>query len=136
MEKETSKKQKQDESKVEDEAKMKKHMEIVVDEEEIAFDAIPLATRPPNIIDWEIVTKGKKSYYVIIRVGGQSKRKSMGQQGYKEELRESYGTGRIYMLVEKKYPLTVPTMIDMFNKKLQVDEFNQIAFQLLKLIKD
>ncbi|GJY49680.1 zinc finger, CCHC-type containing protein [Tanacetum coccineum] len=31
------------------EAEMKKHMEIVVDEEEIAVDAIPLATKPPII---------------------------------------------------------------------------------------
>ncbi|GJZ23977.1 hypothetical protein Tco_0561436 [Tanacetum coccineum] len=32
-----------------EEAKMKKHMEIIVDEEEIAVDAIPLATKPPII---------------------------------------------------------------------------------------
>ncbi|GJU15976.1 hypothetical protein Tco_1143942 [Tanacetum coccineum] len=32
-----------------EEADMKKHMEIVVDEEEIAVDAIPLATKPPVI---------------------------------------------------------------------------------------
>ncbi|GJR98297.1 hypothetical protein Tco_0270471 [Tanacetum coccineum] len=32
-----------------EEAEMKKHMEIVVDEEEIAVDAIPLATKPPII---------------------------------------------------------------------------------------
>ncbi|GJT98033.1 hypothetical protein Tco_1093551 [Tanacetum coccineum] len=32
-----------------EEAEMKKHMEIVVDEEEIAVDAIPLATKTPII---------------------------------------------------------------------------------------
>ncbi|GJZ74814.1 hypothetical protein Tco_0639279 [Tanacetum coccineum] len=35
-----------------EEAEMKKHMEIVVDEEKIAVDAIPLTTKPP-IIDGE-----------------------------------------------------------------------------------
>ncbi|GJT07410.1 hypothetical protein Tco_0841872 [Tanacetum coccineum] len=41
------KKQKIDDD--QEEAEMKKHMEIVVDEEEIAVDAIPLATKPPVI---------------------------------------------------------------------------------------
>ncbi|GJX07390.1 putative ribonuclease H-like domain-containing protein [Tanacetum coccineum] len=37
-----------------EEAEMKKNMEIVIDEEEIAVDAIPLATKPPIIVDWKI----------------------------------------------------------------------------------
>ncbi|GJV16171.1 putative ribonuclease H-like domain-containing protein [Tanacetum coccineum] len=49
LEQERIKKQKIDDD--QEEAEMKKHMEIVVDEEEIAVDAIPLATRPPIIID-------------------------------------------------------------------------------------
>ncbi|GJX12631.1 hypothetical protein Tco_0204389 [Tanacetum coccineum] len=46
----------------------------VVQEEEIAIDAIPLATKPPTIVDWKIVTEGKKIFYLIIRANGQSKR--------------------------------------------------------------
>ncbi|GJW39241.1 hypothetical protein Tco_0065086 [Tanacetum coccineum] len=42
------------EAKVDDEAKMKKHMEIVSDDE-VAIDAIPLATKPPIIVDWKII---------------------------------------------------------------------------------
>ncbi|GJX61099.1 hypothetical protein Tco_0293999 [Tanacetum coccineum] len=38
------------EAKVDDEAEMKKHMEIVPDDE-VAIDAIPLATKSPIIID-------------------------------------------------------------------------------------
>ncbi|GKE50419.1 hypothetical protein Tco_1481677, partial [Tanacetum coccineum] len=37
-----------------DEEEMKKHMEIVQDEEEIAIDVIPLATKPPLIIEYNI----------------------------------------------------------------------------------
>ncbi|GJW46752.1 hypothetical protein Tco_0078398 [Tanacetum coccineum] len=44
LEQERIKKQKIDDD--QEEAEMKKHMEIVVDEEEIAVDAIPLATKP------------------------------------------------------------------------------------------
>ncbi|GJY93262.1 putative ribonuclease H-like domain-containing protein [Tanacetum coccineum] len=40
----------------------------------------------------------------------------------------------IYMLVEKRYPLTPSTITDMLNKKLQVDYFSEMAYQLLKLL--
>ncbi|GJW76691.1 hypothetical protein Tco_0138373 [Tanacetum coccineum] len=53
LESDNSKMQKLDENveaKVDDEAVMKKHMEIVPDDD-VAIDAIPLATKPPIIID-------------------------------------------------------------------------------------
>ncbi|GJV78083.1 hypothetical protein Tco_1509667 [Tanacetum coccineum] len=40
----------------------------------------------------------------------------------------------IYILVEKRYPLTTPIITDMLNKKLQVDYISKIAYQLLKLL--
>ncbi|GJU92315.1 hypothetical protein Tco_1304738 [Tanacetum coccineum] len=40
----------------------------------------------------------------------------------------------IYMLVEKKYYLTPPTITDMLNKKLQADYWNEMCYQLLKLM--
>ncbi|GJZ17019.1 hypothetical protein Tco_0553142 [Tanacetum coccineum] len=46
-----------------EEAEMKNHMEIVIDEEEIAVDTIPLATKPPVIVDWKIVKEGKMGYF-------------------------------------------------------------------------
>ncbi|GKB46699.1 putative ribonuclease H-like domain-containing protein, partial [Tanacetum coccineum] len=53
LESNNSKKQKLDENvevEVDDEAEMKKHMEIVLDDE-VAIDVIPLATKPPIIVD-------------------------------------------------------------------------------------
>ncbi|GJW23814.1 hypothetical protein Tco_0034436 [Tanacetum coccineum] len=64
LESENLKKQKLDENveaEVDDdqeEAEMKKHMEIVPDDE-VAIDAIPLATKPPIIVDWKIIKEGK-----------------------------------------------------------------------------
>ncbi|GJZ04351.1 hypothetical protein Tco_0537626 [Tanacetum coccineum] len=65
------------------------------------------------------------------------------QQGYKLlewKLYDSYGvyslrmqSMHIYMLVKKQYPLTPPTITDMLNKKLQVDYFSEMVYQLLKL---
>nr|GEU54090.1 hypothetical protein [Tanacetum cinerariifolium] len=80
LESDKSKKQKLDE-KVEaevdsdqEEAEMKMYMKIVSDDE-IAIDAIPLATKPPIIVDWKIIKEGKISSYHIIRADESLKRK-------------------------------------------------------------
>ncbi|GJT22722.1 hypothetical protein Tco_0892659 [Tanacetum coccineum] len=36
---------------------------VVHDKEEVAIDAIPLATKPPSIVDYKIYKEGKKTYY-------------------------------------------------------------------------
>ncbi|GJW60596.1 hypothetical protein Tco_0109931 [Tanacetum coccineum] len=61
--KESSKKAEQKEDNDQEAAKMKELMKIVLDKEEVAVDAIPLATKPPSIIDWKILKEGKISYY-------------------------------------------------------------------------
>ncbi|GKD76488.1 hypothetical protein Tco_1339109 [Tanacetum coccineum] len=48
-------------------------MKIIHDEEEVAIDVIPLATKPPTIVDWKIHKEGKKNYYQIIRADRSSK---------------------------------------------------------------
>ncbi|GKC41524.1 hypothetical protein Tco_1059246 [Tanacetum coccineum] len=49
-----------------DKAEMKKHMEVVQDDEEIAIDAIPLATNRPIIVEYKIVKEGQKGFYHLI----------------------------------------------------------------------
>ncbi|GKB23227.1 hypothetical protein Tco_0862628 [Tanacetum coccineum] len=126
LEQENAKKQKVDVEKEteQEKAELQSLMEIVSDEEGVAIDAIPLATKPLSIVDWKILTEGKKSYYHIIRVGGQSKRVHC----------LTLQSGMIYMLVEKRYPLTPSTITDMLNRKLQADFWNEMCYQLLKLI--
>nr|GEW42308.1 ribonuclease H-like domain-containing protein [Tanacetum cinerariifolium] len=41
---------------------------------------------------------------------------------------------QIYMLVERKYPLTPPRLLMMLDKKLQIDPESEMAYQLCKLI--
>ncbi|GKB31417.1 putative ribonuclease H-like domain-containing protein [Tanacetum coccineum] len=48
-------------------------IEVVPDKEEVAVNAILLATKPPSIVDWKIHKEGKKSYYQIIMADGSSK---------------------------------------------------------------
>ncbi|GKA08842.1 hypothetical protein Tco_0688173 [Tanacetum coccineum] len=55
------------------EQEIKELMEIVLDKKEVAVDAIPLAVKPPSIVDWKIHKEGKKTYYQIIRADGSSK---------------------------------------------------------------
>ncbi|GJR57506.1 hypothetical protein Tco_1499668 [Tanacetum coccineum] len=57
-----------------DEAEMKKHMEIVQDDKEIEIDAIPLAANPPMIFEYKIVKEGHKGFYHLIRADGSSNR--------------------------------------------------------------
>ncbi|GJR58658.1 ribonuclease H-like domain-containing protein [Tanacetum coccineum] len=201
LESDNSKKQKIDENveaEVDDEAEMKKLMEIVPDDE-VAIDAIPLATKSPIIVDWKIIKEGKMGYFQIIRADGSSRRYSsmirMLQNIDREDLetlwklvKAKHGNTRpeeayervlwgdlkvmfepdvesevwrnlqgynvtvwklfsssgvhfvrfqnlhIFMLVEKKYPLTPATITKMLNKKLQTDQWNEMCYQLLKLM--
>ncbi|GKA84359.1 hypothetical protein Tco_0805954 [Tanacetum coccineum] len=47
---------------------------------------------------------------------------------------EPHVENKIYMLVEKKYPLTPSTLAMMLEKKLMIDYESEMAYQLLKFI--
>ncbi|GJZ82945.1 ribonuclease H-like domain, reverse transcriptase, RNA-dependent DNA polymerase [Tanacetum coccineum] len=84
---------------------MKKHMEIVPDDE-VAIDAIPLATKPPIIIDWKIIKEGKMGYFQIIRVDGSSRRYSSMIKMLQNIDREDMET--LWKLVKAKHGNTRP----------------------------
>ncbi|GJT80936.1 hypothetical protein Tco_1055278 [Tanacetum coccineum] len=90
LEQENAKKQKVDDD--QEAAKMKELMKIVLNEEEVAVDVIPLATKPPSIVDWKIVKEGKISYYQIIRVYGSSKRNGYLRKGRKTKPKQQNQT--------------------------------------------
>ncbi|GJT27909.1 hypothetical protein Tco_0908184 [Tanacetum coccineum] len=48
-------------------------MEVIPDKEEVVIDVVPLATKPPTIIDWKIHKEGKNGYFQIISADGSSK---------------------------------------------------------------
>ncbi|GKB76313.1 putative reverse transcriptase domain-containing protein [Tanacetum coccineum] len=64
------KRQKVDEDK--DTAELQSLMEVIPDKEEVAINVVPLATKPPTIVDWKIHKEGKKSYYQIVRADRKS----------------------------------------------------------------
>ncbi|GJU34619.1 hypothetical protein Tco_1182973 [Tanacetum coccineum] len=188
-----------DEASKDDEGELMKHL-VIKKDDDIAIDAIPLATKLPVIIDYKLHKEGMLVHYQLIRADGSSKRYSsmirMLQgidredlealwkivktkysdkrpedefervlwgdlkvmfepdkrsdvwrilQGYRVtiwKLIDSSGVHfvrfdnlHIFMLVEKRYPLTPITITNMLNKKLQTDHQNKMCYQLLKLMK-
>ncbi|GJS27651.1 hypothetical protein Tco_0488271 [Tanacetum coccineum] len=142
LEQEVAKKQKIDDAKVDDnqeEARMKELINIVPDEEEVAIDAIPLATEPPCIEfcreDLETLWKLVKAKHSPVWRTLQNEKvliwKLFDSCGVHFMMLQSM---HIFMLVEKRYPLTPVRIIGMLNKKLQGDHGNEMCYQLLKLI--
>ncbi|GJY90234.1 hypothetical protein Tco_1139357 [Tanacetum coccineum] len=104
LEQEVAKKQKIDND--QEEVEMKKLIKVIPDEEEVAIDALPLATKPPSIVDWKIVKEGKISLFQIIRANGSSKRYSSMIQMFKDFDREDLET--LWKLVKAKHGSTRP----------------------------
>ncbi|GKB34895.1 putative ribonuclease H-like domain-containing protein [Tanacetum coccineum] len=170
-----------------------------IKDDDIVIDAIPLATKPPVIVEYKLIKEGIMRHYQLIRADGSFKRYSSmirmlqgidredlqtlwklvktkhgdtrpedehervlwgdlkvmfepdiksdvwrNLQGYKVtvwKLFDScgvhfvrFGNVHIFMLVEKRYPLTPITITNMLNKKLQADYWNEMCYQLLKLM--
>ncbi|GJT75908.1 uncharacterized mitochondrial protein-like protein [Tanacetum coccineum] len=125
--------------KVEDDketTELKQCLVIIPDEEDVIINAIPLAVKSPSIVGWKIHKEGRKSYYQIIRADGKSQMYMIFSHMLKSFDREDLETlyKLIYMLVEKKYPLTPSTLTMMLEKKLMIDYESEMAYQLLKFI--
>ncbi|GJV11014.1 hypothetical protein Tco_1352555 [Tanacetum coccineum] len=100
LEQENAKKQKVDEDK--EIAELQSLIEVVLDDdEEVAIDAVPLATKPPTIVDLKIHKEGKKIYYQIIRANGKSQMYTVFSQMLKSFCREDLED--LYKLVKAKY---------------------------------
>ncbi|GJR62118.1 hypothetical protein Tco_1504280 [Tanacetum coccineum] len=104
LEQEPLKKQKIEDGK--ETAELQSKMEFIPDEEEVAVDAIPLATKPPSIVDWKIIKEGKIGYYQIIRADGNLKRYSSMIHMLKSFDREDLET--LWKLVKAKHGYTRP----------------------------
>ncbi|GKF09279.1 hypothetical protein Tco_0043503 [Tanacetum coccineum] len=105
LKQENAKKRKVDEDK--ETSKLQSLIEVVPDDEKkVAIDVVPLATKPPTIIDWKIHKEGKKSYYQIIRADRKSQMYIVFSQMLKSFSREDFED--LYKLVKAKYRSTRP----------------------------
>ncbi|GJS88174.1 hypothetical protein Tco_0770810 [Tanacetum coccineum] len=103
-----------------DEAELMKHL-VIKKNEDIAIDAIPLATKLPVIIDYKLHKEGMLVHYQLIRADGSSKRYSsmirMLQGIDKEDLEALWG------IVKAKYSDIRPE-----------DEFERVLWGDLKVM--
>nr|GEW19848.1 hypothetical protein [Tanacetum cinerariifolium] len=99
LEQESSKKQKIDDDK--ETVELKQLVKIIPDEERVKIDAIPLAVKPPSIVDWKIHKEGKKSYYQIIRADRNLNKKKLDytQDLLFQEAMDSQSTQTIKLLI-------------------------------------
>ncbi|GJV22794.1 hypothetical protein Tco_1375489 [Tanacetum coccineum] len=104
LEQESSKMQKLEEDK--ETSKLQRLIEVVPDKEEVAIDAIPLATKPPSIVDYKIHKEGKKTYYQIIRADGSSKMYLVFSHMLK--IFDKEGLETLWKLVKAKHGSTRP----------------------------
>ncbi|GJW45115.1 hypothetical protein Tco_0073914 [Tanacetum coccineum] len=102
LEQESTKKQKVDEDK--DTRELQSLMEVIPDEEDVAIDVVPLATKSPSIVYWKIHKEGKKSYYQIVRADGKSQMYRVLSQMLKIFTREDLKD--LYKLVKAKHNST------------------------------
>ncbi|GJX84953.1 hypothetical protein Tco_0335727 [Tanacetum coccineum] len=127
-------------------------MEVIPDEEEVAVE--PLATRPPSIKlvkakhgytrleeGYERVLWGDLNTMFEHNVEDTVWRNLLRNKVLIWKLFDSCGVHfvrfqdmHLFMLVEKRYPLTPVTITEMLNKKLQTDHLNEMCYQLLKLM--
>ncbi|GKD01640.1 hypothetical protein Tco_1171914 [Tanacetum coccineum] len=120
-----------------EEVEIKKHMDIVPDDEV----AIDVATKPPIIVDYKIIKEGKIGYFQIIRADGSAKRPGEAYErvlwGDLKVMFEPDVESEVWRNLQGHkvtYPLTPATITDMLNKKLQADHWNEMRYQLLKLM--
>ncbi|GJV45060.1 hypothetical protein Tco_1429596 [Tanacetum coccineum] len=94
-----------EEVEVDDEAELKKHL-VIVKDDDIAIDAIPLATKPLVIVEYKIIKEGIIGHCQLIRADGSSKRYSSMIRMLQDINREELET--IWKLVKKKHGDTRP----------------------------
>ncbi|GKB05048.1 hypothetical protein Tco_0833243, partial [Tanacetum coccineum] len=101
---ENAKKQKIEDDK--ETTKLKQCLEIILDEEEVTMDVIPLAVKSPSIVGWKIHKKRRKSYYQIMRADGKSQMYMIFSHMLKSFDRQDLED--LYKLVKAKYESTRP----------------------------
>ncbi|GKA91989.1 retrotransposon protein, putative, ty1-copia subclass, partial [Tanacetum coccineum] len=121
----------------------------------IPINPVPVAIKPPSIATYKIIKQGKKSVYQIVRENGTDivyinfgamlkditrddltelyriVMNRYGMNGPEDELEKS---SDIYMLTERKYPLTAEVCKAMLDKKLQGGKPDEDCYKLLKMM--
>ncbi|GJR49081.1 hypothetical protein Tco_1317184 [Tanacetum coccineum] len=118
--KETDKVEEVEEVEEDDEAELKKHL-VIVKDDDIAIDDIPLATKPPVIVEYKLHKEGIMVHYQLIRADGSSKRYTSMIRMLQRIDREDLET--LWKLVKTKHGDTRPK-----------DEYERVLWGDLKVM--
>ncbi|GKB99793.1 hypothetical protein Tco_0985930 [Tanacetum coccineum] len=102
-----------DESKDSDEANEKDNSTSGT---KIPINLVPVATNSPSIANYKIIKQGRKGVYQIVRENGTDI------------------SADVYMLIERKYPLSAEVCKAMLDKKLQGGKPDEDCYKLLKMM--
>ncbi|GJR06972.1 putative ribonuclease H-like domain-containing protein [Tanacetum coccineum] len=89
-----------EEVEADDTAELKKHL-VIKKDDDITIDAIPLAIKPPVIVDYKLLKEGMMAHYQLIRADGSFKRYSSMIRPLQGIDREDLQT--LWKLVKKKH---------------------------------
>ncbi|GJR38674.1 hypothetical protein Tco_1214358 [Tanacetum coccineum] len=129
--KETDEVEEVEEVEEDDEAKLKKHL-VIVKDDDIAIDAIPLATKPPVIVEYKLLKEGIMVHYQLIRADGSSKRYTSMIRMLRCINKEDLKT--LWKLVKTKHGDIRPE--DEHERVLwgdHIDEFNKLILDLANI---
>ncbi|GJS77636.1 putative ribonuclease H-like domain-containing protein [Tanacetum coccineum] len=130
LEHESSKRQKVDDDDKE-RKDIKQNFEIVPDEECVVH-AIPLAVKPAPIVEFD--REDVENLWKLVKTKhGYTRPEESYERVFWGDLKViihfvRFENMHIYMLVEKRYPLSPTTITDMLNRKLQADYWNETLF--------
>nr|GEV22565.1 hypothetical protein [Tanacetum cinerariifolium] len=124
LEQESAKKQKLDEqaqAKITDDdtTELKRFLEIVPEDDDVALEATPLSSKSPTIVDYKIYIERKKSYFKIIMADGNSQNYLTFRTMFKNFNREDLEVLR--SIVKER-----------FKKTKTMDDMDNLLFQTLK----
>ncbi|GJT66792.1 putative ribonuclease H-like domain-containing protein [Tanacetum coccineum] len=132
LEQENAKKQKVDDD--QETAELQSMMEVIPDKEEVAVDAIPLATKPPSIVDWKITKEGKIGYYQIIRADGNSK-SAAGTKVTTVGVEKDMDSESAHMVAASKVPMLKPGEFEIW--RMRIEQYIQmIDYALWEVIEN
>nr|GFA82029.1 hypothetical protein [Tanacetum cinerariifolium] len=131
---------------VEEAEELKRHLQVVAnDDDDVYTEATPLASKVP-VVDYQIHHENNKPYYKIIRADGTHKLflglitllKNFDIEDLETlwKLVKDSLILKMFLLVEKKYPLTHFTLEQMLNNvRLEVKEESEMSLELLRLVR-
>ncbi|GJR96518.1 retrovirus-related pol polyprotein from transposon TNT 1-94 [Tanacetum coccineum] len=98
----------------------------------IPINPIPVATKSPSIANYKIIKQGRKELYRIVM-----KKHGMNEPEDEFEKRVhclNLESADVYMLIERKYPLSAEVCKAMLDKKLQGGKPDKDCYKLLKMM--